>query len=121
MFRLERIGNKPGMQNLGDVVFGLALIVMAAVSIYYAGRINAPKLPMQWGISVEPTWFAPRLIALWFSFGLAVLARLFIVLMETYAPQKLHDVSVGLIVFSVIITVIHIGHMIAAGRWAARQ
>jgi len=121
LFRPEGIGIQPGMQSLGNVVFGSALIVMTAVSIYFAGRINAPRLPMQWGISGEPTWFAPRFIAIWFSLGLAVLVRLFILLIEAYDPQKLHGVSVALITFSIIITVVHITHMIAAERWAARQ
>jgi hypothetical protein len=106
---------------MGNVVFGLALIVIAAASIYFSGRISAPALPMQWSIGGEPTWLAPRLVAIWFSFALAVLVRLLILVMETYNPQKLHGVSVGLIVFSVIITVVHIAHMTAAERWAARQ
>jgi hypothetical protein len=109
------------LQSLSNAVFGLALIVMAAVSVYFAGRINAPRLPMQWGIGREPTWFAPRLIAIWFSFGLAVLVRLLILFMEAYSPEKLHGVLVGLIAFSAIITVVHIAHMTAAERWAARQ
>lgn len=94
---------------------------MAAVSIHFAGRTKTPMLPMQWGLNGEPTWFAPRLVALWFSFGLAVLVRLLILFMEAYNPNELHRVSLGLILFSVIITVVHIVHMGAAARWAARQ
>jgi hypothetical protein len=106
---------------LSNVVFGIALVVMAAVSIHFAGRITAPKVPMQWGINGEPTWYAPRLVALWFSVGLAVLVRLFILFMEVYDPDKLHNAPIGLVLFSVIITIVHILQMSAAARWAARQ
>ncbi len=107
--------------GLSNLVFGLALIVMAAVSISFAGRITAPRLPMQWGFDGKPTWYAPRLVALWFSFGLAVLVRLFILVLEIYAPEKLNSAVLGVILFSVIITVIHVIHLRAAARWAARQ
>jgi hypothetical protein len=104
-----------------DIVFGIALAVMAGVSIYFAGRVTAPRLPMQWGFDRKPTWFAPRLVALWFSVGLAVLVRLFILVLETHAPEKLNKASLGLILFSVIIATAHVIHMRAAARWAARQ
>ncbi len=106
---------------MSDIVFGIALIVMAAVSVHFAGSIKAPMLPMQWGLNGKPTWYAPRLLALWFSFGLAVLVRLLIFFLQEYNPDKLSSASLGLILFSVIITIAHIAHMAAAARWAARQ
>jgi hypothetical protein len=109
------------LQVLSNVVFAIALVVMAAVSIRFGGRVTTAMLPMQWSISGEPTWFAPRLVALWFSVGIAVGVRLVILLMEVYNPKKLHETSIGLILFSVIIAVVHIGHMMMAERWAARQ
>jgi hypothetical protein len=76
---------------------------------------------MQWGFNGKATWHAPRLIVLWFSLGIAVLVRLLILLLEVYDPSKLHGVSLGLILFSVIITIVHVVHLSAAARWAAHQ
>jgi hypothetical protein len=104
-----------------DIIFGIALALMAGASIHFGGRVTAPRLPMQWGFNREPTWYAPRLIALWFSVGLAVLVRLFILVLETSAPEKLNQASLGLILFSVIIATAHVIHLRAAARWAARQ
>jgi hypothetical protein len=109
------------LANVSNLVFGLALIVMVAVSIVFAGRTTAPRLPMQWRLTGEPTWYAPRLVALWFLVGLAVLVRLVLVVVETYAPERLHGASLGLILFSVIIAVVHLGHLVAAERWTARR
>jgi hypothetical protein len=109
------------LANVSNLVFGLCLIVMVAVSIIFAGRTKAPRLPMQWGFTGEPTWYAPRLIALWFSVGLAILVRLLLVVLESFAPEKLHGASLGLILFSVIIAVVHLGHMVAAERWITRR
>ena len=46
---------------------GLAFI--AGCAIRYGREITAPRIPMQWGTDGRPTWFAPRLVGLWFSFG----------------------------------------------------
>jgi hypothetical protein len=94
---------------------GLAFI--AGCAIRYGRAITVPRIPMQWGTDGRPTWFAPRLIGLWFSFGFTALVSAFLLMLAHYQPQQL----TGLIVATAIVVVtnmwVQIYHLKRVVRW----
>lgn len=104
---------------MGDFVFFAALAVMAVTTLYFAPRIRTARVPMQWGFGGKPTWYAPRLVGLWWSPALAVFVRLLILAAATYTPDKVHHADLGLTLFSVILAILHAVHLMAVARWAA--
>jgi len=71
---------------------------------------------MQWSVSGNPTWHAPKLAAMWGPLALAVIIRLVIWAAQNTTPDKMHGVEIGLILFSAIILVVHVITLkIAAG------
>lgn len=105
----------------GDAAFVLALGVMTAASLYFGGRIRVVRLPMQWGLHGQPTWFAPRRVALWGPLAFALLVRLIIFAAVQYAPDKVHGATLGLVLFSVIVAGSHFFHLAAIVRWQSRD
>jgi hypothetical protein len=47
-----------------DVVFLVALCAMAGLNLYFAPEIRAARVPMQRGVNLQPTWYAPKLAGL---------------------------------------------------------
>jgi hypothetical protein len=91
-----------------DVVFFVALGVMLVASFYYGPRIQADKVAMQWGLDGKPTWYAPKIVALWGLLGFAVLLRLFIAAAVKFIPDQVHHADIGLIIFPIIVAGVHI-------------
>jgi Na+/phosphate symporter len=54
---------------------------------------------MQWSTNGQPTWFAPRIVGLWFSFAFTAIVSVVLLVLAYYAPQKL----TGLIVATAIV------------------
>ena len=99
-----------------DIIFVVALILMAGCNLYVAPRIKADRIAMQWSVGGNPTWHAPKLAAMWGPSALAVLIRLVVWAAQTYTPDKVHGVEIGLTLFSAIILVVHVITLkIAAG------
>lgn len=76
------------------LVVGLAFI--AGCAIYYGLKIAAPRIPMQWGTNGRPTWFAPRLVGLWFSFGFTAIVSAFLLVLAHHEPQNLTGLIVAI-------------------------
>jgi len=104
-----------------DIVFVAALILMAGCNLYFAPRITADRIAMQWGVGGNPTWHAPKLAAMWGPLALAVLIRLAIWAAQTYTPDKVHGAEIGLILFSAIILVVHVITLRIAGGGQSRR
>lgn len=85
-----------------DYPFGLALAVVVALNLYFGPCIERERVAVQWGRNGEPTWYAPRWLAMWGMVAFMVAVRLFIWLASTYAPQRVHGVELGIVIFSVI-------------------
>ncbi len=77
---------------------GLAFI--AGCAIHYGRQITSRRVPMQWGLNGAPTWFAPRVVGIWFAFGFTALVSAGLLIAAQYEPQKL----AGLIFALVIVT-----------------
>ncbi|WP_377831171.1 DUF1648 domain-containing protein (plasmid) [Bradyrhizobium lupini] len=85
-----------------DYAFGLALALVIAFNLYFGPRIERERVAMQWGRNGEPTWYAPKWLAMWGMIVFMTAVRLFIWLASTYAPQRVHGVELGIVIFSVI-------------------
>jgi hypothetical protein len=99
-----------------DIVFVAALIVMAGCNLYFAPRINADRIAMQWSFGGSQTWHAPKLMGMWGPLAFAVFVRSVIWAAQTYAPDKVHGADIGLILFSAIILAVHIVTLKIAAR-----
>ena len=91
-----------------DYVFGIAIAIVIACSLYFGPRIKTARVAMQWGFDGSPTWSAPRSLALWGAPVFMLAIRLLIWIAMTYAPQSVHGVEIGIIGFSIIVTAAHI-------------
>jgi hypothetical protein len=85
-----------------DYVFGLALALVVAFNLYLGPRIEGERVAMQWGHNGEPTWCAPKWLAMWGMIAFMAAVRLFIWLASAYVPQRVHGVELGIVIFSVI-------------------
>ena len=99
-----------------DIVFIVALILMAGCDLYFAPRIKADRIAMQWNFSGNPTWYAPKLAGMWGPLAFAVVIRLAILAAQIYSPDRVHSVEIGLILFSAIILVAHVITLKIAAR-----
>jgi hypothetical protein len=91
-----------------DYIFGLAVVFVIACNFYFGPRIERERIAMQWGSDGEPTWYAPKPLAMWGMLLFMAAVRLFIGLVSTYAPQSVHGVEVGIAGFSVVAAASHL-------------
>jgi hypothetical protein len=91
-----------------DIVFACALAVMIGGNLYGEPRIAGERIAMQWGLDGQPTWDAPKRIALWGMVIFMLTVRLIIWTAMTFAPEKVHGANLGLMLASVIIAASHI-------------
>jgi len=85
-----------------DYVFGFAIALVVASNLYLGPRIEGERVAMQWGPNGEPTWYAPKWLAMWGMIAFMAAVRLFIWLASTYAPQHVHGAELGIVIFSLI-------------------
>ena len=71
------------------IALAVGLAFIAGCTIHYGRQIRAPSVPMQWDTNGRPTWFAPRLVGLWFSFGFTALLSAVLLALAHHEPQKL--------------------------------
>jgi len=91
-----------------DYVFGFAVALVVALNLYLGPRIESARVAMQWGSSGEPTWYAPKWLAMWGMIAFMAAVRLFIWLASTNAPQHVHGAELGIVLFSLIAASSHL-------------
>jgi len=69
-----------------DYVFGFAIALVVALNLYLGPRIESGRVVTQWDPNGEPTWYAPKWIAMWGMIAFMAAVRLLIWLASTYAP-----------------------------------
>ena len=99
-----------------DYVFWTAIAFIVGTNLYYGPRIKTDRMPMQWGLNGKPTWYAPKMVALWGSAAFALALRLLIWAAMTYAPDKVHGAEIGLLLVSVAVVAVHLFMLRAAVR-----
>ncbi len=99
-----------------DYVFGTAIVLMVASSIYVAPRIVQDRIAMQWGLDGKPTWFAPKPIGLWGLVAFALAVRAIIWAAMTWTPDLVHSADLGLMLMSVIVAISHVYVLLRAAK-----
>lgn len=103
-------------------VFALAILVIAGSAIHYGGRISISRIPMQWGTDGNPTWFAPRIIGLWWLlYFTAVIGIGLFVLAHFTDGGKANTIWYVAMFFSATTAITQIWHLRAVAKWAAAQ
>lgn len=85
-----------------DYVFGFAIAFVVGSNLYLGSGIETERVAMQWGPNGEPTWYAPKWLAMWGMIAFMAAVRLFIWLAWTYAPKHVHGAELGIVIFSLI-------------------
>ena len=70
-----------------DFVFGFAVALVIVLNLCLGPRIESARVAMQWGPNGQPTWYAPKWLAIWGMIAFMTIVRLFIWLASTYAPR----------------------------------
>jgi hypothetical protein len=109
------------MRLLAISLYALAVVVIAIATVRYGTRIDSIRIPMQWGFDGNPTWFAPRLIGLWFPLIIGVLVGGVMLFAGLSGEPQGNRIWYGLIAFSLIVAIATVWHLAAVARWAARQ
>ncbi len=99
------------------LVVGLAFI--AGCALYYGRRISSRRIPMQWDSDGQPAWFAPRLVGLWFSFGVTAALSAFLLVLALHTPQKLTALIVATISVIGANMWVQVYHLKRVVRWQA--
>ncbi len=94
------------MLAVGLIGFALSVLLAMAANSRFA---ELERLPMQWGLSGQVNWTAPRVLGLAFAPVLyAVLAGIFIWAAGQY-PEKYTAKSVGIVLIALIaIQILHL-------------
>jgi hypothetical protein len=103
-------------------IFVMAVVIIAAASLYFGPRITTAKIPMQWDTAGRPTWFAGRQIGLWWSlyFTVSVVSGI-IVLAVLTDPDQSTKAWFAVIGVSVISAAAQVWHLNKVAHWAAQQ
>lgn len=99
------------------VALAVGLAFIAGCAVYYGRQITSRRIPMQWGVDGQPAWFAPRLVGLWFSFGVTAALSAFLLVLALHDPQKVTALivaTVSLIGTNMWVQVYHLKRVI---RW----
>ncbi|MFY9291220.1 MAG: DUF1648 domain-containing protein [Methylorubrum rhodinum] len=113
------------MQNvlpaLGIGAYVVTLIALALVNLVYGPGIPTPKVPMQWSLGGEPTWYADKWIGLWIPVAIFVgVGALLLFKARTTVPAMMSD-YVWLIACCVFFVGVHGWHVSKVIEWSQRQ
>ena len=92
---------------MADLVFCAALAAVIGINLIYGPRIAADRVAMQWKLDGQPTWSAPKPVALWWMIGFMIAVRALIWTASTYVPDKVHGAEWGVVLFSLIAAASH--------------
>jgi hypothetical protein len=108
------------LEAVALVVFAASLFVIAAASIHFGPRIAVQDIPMQWGTDGRPTWYAPRIIGLWWMLYLAVaVGGGLLALAHVATGPATGKMWLASMALSVIMAGVQVWHLNAVTRWAA--
>jgi Protein of unknown function (DUF1648) len=99
-----------------DYLFGAAIVLMIASSLYFMPRIAQDRIAMQWGFDGKPTWFAPKPMGLWGLIVFALAIRAIIWAATTWAPHLVHGVDLGVMMMSVTLVISHLFVLLRAAK-----
>ncbi|SDR98954.1 hypothetical protein SAMN05444158_0646 [Bradyrhizobium canariense] len=99
-----------------DYIFVAAIALVIACNFYFGPRIKRERVAMQWGSDGKPTWYAPRLVAIWWMIPFMIAVRSVIWLASMYDTKRVHGAELGVVLLSVISAASHIFVLKMAGK-----
>lgn len=105
------------------VAAAAAVVVLALMSVVAARSFpKGARVPMQWGITGAPTWYAPVWFAVSFTPVLASLAFAAAVLLTSVSEKARHDIGHALPMMMGVFLFVHVVHLACAyWHFAARR
>ena len=104
------------------LVFALTVAGIIASSIHFGGRITTPRIPMQWGLDGNPTWYATRTIGLWWPLFFVLAMGLGMISLGLFSDAgKAAGFWVVVMLFPIIFALIQLWHFNMVARWASKQ
>jgi hypothetical protein len=85
------------------IVLAVGMTFIGGCAIYYGRKITSKRIPMQWGEDGRPTWLAPRLVGIWFSFCFTLIVSAFLFVLAFYETKEKLP-WLGLSIATVIVT-----------------
>lgn len=85
-----------------DYIFLAALVFVIAFTLYFAPRIRAERIVMQWKFDGTPTWHAPKRVGIWAVPAVMLATRLFIWVTMTYVPAWVNRPELGVVLLALI-------------------
>lgn len=98
-----------------DIVFMAAVCFVAGCNLYFHGSISS-RVAMQWDSVGNPTWYAPKWIALWAIPVLMIAVRALIWAAMIFQPEKVHGPEIGVFASSTIAAASHLFVLSKAAR-----
>jgi Na+/phosphate symporter len=99
------------------IALAVGLAFIAGCAVHYGREITAPRIPMQRGANGRPTWFAPRLVGLWFSFAFTAIVSVVLLILAHYEPQKLTGLIVAMAIVIGTNMWVQVYHLKRVIRW----
>jgi hypothetical protein len=99
------------------IALAVSLSFVAGCAIRYGREITAPRIPMQWGIDGKPTWFAPRLVGIWFSFAFTAVVTIFLLTLAHYQPRALTSLIGAMAIVIATNMWVQVYHLKRVIRW----
>lgn len=99
-----------------DYIFGMAIVLMIATSLYLAPRFARDRIAMQWGLDGRPTWSAPKPMGLWGLIVFALVIRAVIWAAMTWTPHLVHGADLGLMLVSITFVISHLFVLLRAAK-----
>lgn len=111
---------------MGDLASIIAILLLLATSLTATKFIpSSSRVPMQFGVNGEPTWFGTRWVALLFMpiAGIVCIMGLWIMIRQSTGLDPNHEAIIFVVrsLTAVIWVGAHALHLIFAARWVARQ
>jgi ABC-type branched-subunit amino acid transport system permease subunit len=104
------------MSMTADYVFASAIVLMAALSLYFSPRIAQDRIAMQWGFDGKPTWFAPKPLGVWGLIVFALVVRALIWAAITWIPHLVHGADLAIMLIAVTVVVSHLFVLLRASK-----
>ena len=90
----------PISEITADTIFCASIIIMSACNLYFGPRVASDRIAMQFDLRGNPTWFAPKGLALWGIVIFALAIRFLIWGLVNFAPDNVHGVNIGIAIAS---------------------
>lgn len=97
-----------------------ALAVMAGINVYAAPRIATERVPMQWNLSGDPTWYASKPVGLWFTVAVMTIVGGSL-LLKVRQPESGVGDWLTVIGVGAFVAAVHVWHVFKVIAWAAEQ